>query len=260
MSAFLPARARTVVGWVLGLLAAGAAAVFTTRAMRKTAPADSAPVAAASTAHAPDVPLRAAGESDARIRDALSGLTPRGLFHRWLEVDHLLDRLAVVTVTIAEDQSPARELPFLRPSRPFSATRAGGELVISPRSEARYDAFANVISSLDDQRVAAAYRILHPLLESAYHALGYPDRPLDDVVARALQRIVDAPVRDEVALRQAGPLYIFADARLESLGPVEKQLLRMGPRNTRLLQEEGREIGLALGLPIRGRAQAATPR
>ena len=46
-----------------------------------------------------------------------------------------------------------------------------------------------------------------------------------------------------------GAIYLYADAQLESLGPVEKHLLRMGPRNARLLQEKARELRTALGLP-----------
>lgn len=253
-------KVRSALSWVVGLLATGAMGLLITHATRKKAPPVTAPTSAVQPpARSADVPLPPAADSDVRVREALAGLTPRELLQRWLEVDHLLDRLAVITVNIAEDQSPVRQLSFLQPSRPFSATRNGSKLVISPNSQARFDAFANVVSSLDQRRVATAYRTLHPLLESAYHALGYPGRPLDEVATRALQRIVDAPVRDEVALHRAGPLYIFADARLESLGPVEKQLLRMGPRNTRLLQEEAREIGLALGLSLHGEPQAATP-
>ncbi|MGE5049169.1 MAG: DUF3014 domain-containing protein [Deltaproteobacteria bacterium] len=261
MAFALPAKSRGIWPWSLGLLAAGGIAVFVIHAMHEeTAPAAVPPAVAASPAPATDVALPPAAESDARIRDALSGLTPNELFKRWLQQDHLLDTLVVSTVNIAEDQTPARQLSFLKPHRRFTATRSGGELVISPRSHARYDAFASVISSLDAKRVASAYRALHPLLESAYHALGYPDRPLDEVVTRALQRIEDAPVRDGVALRKSGSVYLFADERLEALGGVEKQLLRMGPKNTRLLQAEAREIGSALGLPLRGEPQATTAR
>ena len=166
----------------------------------------------------------------------------------------------VTTVNIAEDQTPSRQLSFLKPHRRFAAVRSGGQLVISPRSLARYDAFASVISSIDARHLASAYKALHPLLESAYHALGYPNLPLDGVVTRALQRIEDAPVRDQVVLRKSGAVYLFADERLEALGGVEKQLLRMGPKNTRLLQAEAREIASALALPLRGEPQAATAR
>ena len=36
----------------------------------------------------------------------------------------------------------------------------------------------------------------------------------------------------------------------ESLGPVEKHLLRMGPRNTKLIQSKAREIAAALDLRL----------
>jgi hypothetical protein len=72
----------------------------------------------------------------------------------------------------------------------------------------------------------------HPLLTSAYHALGYPGRSFDAAVTQALQRIVDAPVGDEAAVEPRGSHYVFADAALESLGPVEKQLLRSAPQAT----------------------------
>jgi hypothetical protein len=43
-------------------------------------------------------------------------------------------------------------------------------------------------------------------------------------------------------------VWSYADPALERLGDVERQLLRMGPRNGRILQEKAREIARALGL------------
>jgi len=249
----IPLRSRSAWVWSIVVAAASAIALYVTHSRPRKAPAAAVASVAPQPAAAADVPIPA--DSDARLRDALSGLTPRELFHRWLAADHLLDRLVVTSVNIAEDDSPRAQLPFLQPEHRFKASNA----VISASSYARYDAFANVISSLDEHRVAAAYRALHPLLESAYHALGYPGRPFDAVVTRALQRIVNAPVRDEVAVRRVGSLWLFADERLESLGPVEKQLLRMGPRNTRLLQEEARDIAGTLGLRLKAAPVANSP-
>ncbi|HEY2031425.1 MAG TPA: DUF3014 domain-containing protein [Myxococcales bacterium] len=242
--------------WMLGVIIVGGAASW------YLYPHDKAPLVAevsvAPTPPAPaDVPLPPASESDVKVRDALSGISPRAELKEWLAADHLLDRLAVVADNLAEDRSPNAQLPFLRPSKAFSVSHKAGKLIISARSQARYDTFANVISSLDEKKAAAGYKLLHPLLEAAYHALGYPGKPLDAVVARGLQRIADAPVRDEVAVRPSGAVYAFADAQLEALGPVEKQLLRMGPRNTRLLQGEARELAGAIGLPLQGPPQAA---
>jgi len=68
-----------------------------------------------------------------------------------------------------------------------------------------------VIASIDAKGVGQVVRELHPLLESAYHKLGYPDRSFDQVAAKALQRIIrraggreDAPCwsqRSELRLR-----------------------------------------------------------
>jgi hypothetical protein len=52
-------------------------------------------------------------------------------------------------------------------------------------------------------------------------------------------------------------LFVYEDERLERAGAVEKHLLRMGPRNTRLVQAKARELLEALGLPP---SRAATPR
>jgi hypothetical protein len=46
-----------------------------------------------------------------------------------------------------------------------------------------------------------------------------------------------------------GGVYPFADPKLESLGEVEKHLLRMGPRNAGVVQGKARELLAALGLP-----------
>jgi hypothetical protein len=43
-------------------------------------------------------------------------------------------------------------------------------------------------------------------------------------------------------------VYGFADPKLESLTAAEKQLLRTGPGNTRVVQAKLREIARALGL------------
>ncbi len=152
---------------------------------------------------------------------------------------------------LAEGVSPRKQLAFLAPPAPFAAASHGGKSVIAPEAYRRYDGFADVAAAIDAQAVANAYRVLHPALEAAYRALGYPDGVLDRVTARALGRILAAPVEDgEVAVESQGGGYAFADPKLERLDAVDKHLLRMGPRNTRLIQAKCREILQALGLTV----------
>jgi hypothetical protein len=245
--ALLVAAAAAVL-WYLQRPAAGPAA----------APAP-APSAEGAPAAAPTGPAPAVDA--ARVRSLLEPVSPDARFRRWLEGD-LVRRWVVVTDNLAEGVSPRGQLGFLAPGRPFSVVRRGKQVVIAPDSYRRYDEFADVVASVDAQALAGVYRELHAVLEPAYRALGYPEASLDRVTAKALQRIERAPVRDgEVAVEGEGGLYLYVDARLENLGSVEKHLLRMGPRNTRLLQAKAREILLALGLRSAGEVgPAAAPR
>lgn len=248
-----------MMGWLLGVgLAAAMGGLIWLRGRSAPSPAPTAAVAAPTATQRADVPLPSAKDSDAQLRAQLAGLTPLSRFHDWLSAGDLLSRWVSTTDKIAFDVSPRADLPFLSPDRPFKAVHEGGGLRISSLGYARYDAVGTVAGSIDAHKFAEVYRALHPLLESAYHQLGYPDRSIDGATAQALQRLCDAPVRDKAPkLERSGSLYIFADSSLESLGPVEKALLRMGPHNTRLVQQAAREMAAALNLPLRNPPQAA---
>jgi hypothetical protein len=224
-----------------------AAYLWVHRAPPSAPPAE--PVAQAPAA--PDARLPAAEESDARIRREAGNLSSRPEFAEWLKQSSLLERWVAVTDNLAEGVSPRKQLGFLAPSQPFSVQHKGSRTYIDPRSYSRYDVFADVVGSIDPKAFAALVREMHPLLQSAYHALGYPDRSIDVAAAQALQRLVSAPaVEGPVEVKPGhGALYEFADEKLEKQGAVAKHLLRMGPRNTKLIQAKARELAQALELP-----------
>jgi hypothetical protein len=212
-------------------------------------PVPAPPVVQAPAPKPADVPLPKPAESDARIRSLLAAASPQ--LREWLSQPELLDRWVVVADNLALDTSPRKQLLFLAPKAPFKALEKGGRATIDPRSYQRYDSVAGAIASVDAKALASAVRELHPWLESAYHKLGYPDRSFDAAAQAALQRLVDAPVVETPpALKSKGAIWLFADEKLESLGPVEKQMLRMGPRNTRVIQAKAREIAAALDLRV----------
>lgn len=192
---------------------------------------------------------------DAEVRAVADQATPSELFRRVLAEGDVARRAAVLIDNLAEGASPRKALEALRPEGPFAVARRGDATVIDPASYARYDAFGDAIASVDARVAAKAYRSLHGVLQLAYRTLGYPDASLDAVTARALRRLEAAPVVEgDVAVVQKEGLFLFQDEKLESAAQVEKHLLRMGPRNTRLVQAKARELREALGLP------AAAPR
>jgi hypothetical protein len=125
-----------------------------------------------------------------------------------------------------------------------------GSVFIDPRSYQRYDRIADAVASIDASDAARLYGSLKPRLVEAHEELGVPS-DLDRVMEQAFMRLLEVPVLDgPVAIRPKSVAYVFADQRLEELAPPQKQLLRMGPRNMRLIQNKLREIGLALGMQL----------
>lgn len=88
-------------------------------------------------------------------------------------------------------------------------------------------------------------------MESAYREIGEPGTTFEPVLARALQRLINTPVPDEeiaVQYGKDGVICKFVNGSLEALSPAQKHLVRMGPKNMRLIQNKLKEIESALHL------------
>lgn len=194
---------------------------------------------------ADETPVDAAG-----AKPLLERISSNPLFRAWVAEANPVRRIVVILANAAEGTIARKLLSPFAPSSPFSVERHGDKTVIAAESYSRYDATADAIDSVDARALASAYRRLHGALEAAFRELGYPAGSLDRLTVRALRRIESAPVVDgDVALVNEGGVWVFADARQERLGDLEKQLLRLGPRNERRLQAKAREIRDALQLP-----------
>jgi hypothetical protein len=134
--------------------------------------------------------------------------------------------------------SPAPRVP-----RPEAARL----IVPDPAGFAGYDLFGDAVASVDPSAAATAYRSLAPLFEAAYVDLGYPEGGFPTALDRAIRALLAVPVlREDVELVPHAIGFKYADPRLEALTPAQKQLLRIGPRNVRLVQGKLRELAAAL--------------
>lgn len=241
------------------IAAAAGYALFRWQRQASSAGAPAAPSAEAPAAPAPAPEARTAAPAPdaATTRSMLESLSPLDAFRRLVADQDAVGRIAVVTDNLAEGVSPRRPLGAFAPREPFSVASEGAALVVSPASYRRYDRIADAVAALDVATAATVYRALKGPLETAYRALGYPDRSFDAVATRALLRLERAPVRDgRIEVVRSEGLYAYADPALEALGPVEKHLLRMGPRNARLVQEKVKALREAL-FPKESSAPAA---
>lgn len=254
-----PLGKRLLVGLSIGILVGFAYLGWRARAPVAPPPAAAAPATetpASSTQPVTDptpaVSLPALASSDAFVRESLGSLSTHPRLAQWLAFDDLARRFTAALDNFSGGRSPAKHLPMLVPTGPFRAQSSGGRLYVDPASYQRYDTLGDVIGSLDGHATAGAYRTLKPLFAAAYRELGVPV-DVDETVARAIRLVLSTPVIDDrIELRQGNVLYEYADRALEERSAAEKHLLRLGPRNLRLVQAKVREVARALGVSEAG--------
>jgi hypothetical protein len=200
---------------------------------------------------APAEPLPALDVSDALVRQLVAQFSSNPQLVSWLATNDLVRNFVAMVDKIAIGASPAKNAPIARPKQPFSVQSSGDGIVshADPASYERFNTLAAVVDSINAEGAARAYARIKPLCEQAYRDLGYPDGDFDKKLSLAMGRLLDTPVPDgPVELRASSVAYQYADPDLESLSSPQKQLLRMGPRNMKIVQAKLREIVKAAGL------------
>jgi len=187
--------------------------------------------------------------SDEWVRLHAADLSSNPQFAKSLAGDDLIRRFVVSVLNSAEGVSPRKHLPRLAPAGAFKPDMVDGEPALGETSYQRYDRLARMIGSLDAKTAARLYRVARPLLNQAYRELGFPDESFDSAVVRALHRVQSTPaISGAIELQKGVKSYKFKDPALESLSDLQKQLLRMGPRNRDLIEKKFTEIVDLLGL------------
>ncbi len=189
-------------------------------------------------------------ESDSVVRDWTRRLSTHVELATWLATNDLIQRFVAAVDNVAEGDRPHRQLGFLAPKADFAIADRDGRLLATPKSYRRYDLLVDVFTSLDTPASVRAYRKLEPLVDEAYRELGYPDGNFDDTLARAIAEVLRTPMlMGEPELTPGALTYEYLDPTLEELSAVQKQLLRMGPRNASRIKGKLRRFGAALGIP-----------
>ena len=250
--------------WILAallavLLATASYVVFRRQPLPPPAPASvskavapsAEPPARALGGQAEAIALPPLDQTDSLVRKLVGTISSHPSVAAWLATTGLIRNLVVVVSNIADGTSPAKFLTVLRPSSSFRTISRNGHRYLDPRSYDRYSAIGDAVASVDPSAIASLYTTLKPRLRDAYEDLGLPGSALDRTVQRAIVALLETPtpVEGPLLLRPKGIVYAYDDEGLESLTRAQKQLLRMGPRNVRIIKEKLRAIALALGIP-----------
>ena len=234
---------------LVALVAAVAYFIYGRQPLPPEQAAESRPARTEAPPAPPTEPLPALDGSDAFIRGLVAQFSSHPQLVSWLATPDLVRSFVAIVDKTAIGASAAKNAAFARPKQPFEVTGAGATLQPSQASYDRYNTIASVIDSVNVDGAARAYARIRPLCEQAYRDLGYPDGDFDKKMSLALARLLDTPVPEgPVHLRSTSVAYQFADPDLESLSSPQKQLLRMGPRNMRIIQAKLRDFVKAAGL------------
>lgn len=187
-------------------------------------------------------------DSDKLIRDGVVSLTRNEAINGWLGPSQLIRRCVAFIDNAAHGNVSRTEVPFLAPNKSFKAKQVSDdEYLMEPASYDRYNQVTNIFTSIDSKRAAQFYVLVRPLFEKAYAELGYPNKDFDKVVFSAITRLLKTPViTGPIKLVRPSVMYKFADPKLESLSAVQKQLIRMGPENTKAIKAKLSDMAAAL--------------
>lgn len=188
-------------------------------------------------------------ESDAFVRDLVGGLSQHPVIMSLLATDGLIRTFAVSMLNIADGDTPTRHLNTIKPDRTFGVRKQRTRTTIDPASYERFDTHAAAISGLDAAGVGKAYNTLKPRLQEALREVAGPNADIDRTMERAIVELLGAPVVEgDIAVVPEIVGYSYADPALASLSRAQQQLVRMGPQNTRRVQQKLREVAAQLGI------------
>lgn len=197
----------------------------------------------------PQVVLPSLQESDPFVRERLE---PLDLPEPWLEQGDYVRRLAVLAENATRGEYPRRQLAFLAPRGKFQVVERDDRIFLDPESYDRYDRYLEELDDVDPGRLAVLLETIDPLVETALTEVGV-EAPPGEVFETAIEEVLAVPVLEgdgSVELVQPNVMYEFADPELESLSPLKKQVLRMGPENVQRLQTFLRRLAGEMGIQV----------
>lgn len=198
-----------------------------------------------------NIPLPPLDETDPLVRQLVGQISSHPRVAAWLATNGLLRNFAAVVANISEGETPVVNLAKQRPREPFLVKPGASGTIIDPASYKRYDSYADAVAGLDARGTARLYATLKPRIAEAYKDLGYSDGDIDGALTRAIMVLVRAPeVNRDIAVTRTSVMWQFADPALESLPQAERQIIRMGPRNQKLIQDKLRELAPHLGIAL----------
>lgn len=181
------------------------------------------------------VVLPALNESDDFIRSSLQELRTGAAFLAIVTDQQLVRRFVVFVDNVAKGGAlPQTDLPYRRLQQEMPVRSVDANLfTMDATANSRFNQVVDTFVAMDPEQIMVLYRMLLPLFQEAYAEIGFRDVDFTDTLQQALRYVVSTET-PQGALQMVKPsvMYLYADASIENLSDVQKQLIRLGPENS----------------------------
>ena len=189
-------------------------------------------------------PLPRLEESDDAVRDALGDIPLGTAGQQYLMPGNIIERSASLIYLMAQGDVPYKLLPVSRPKAAFPISDDGTQVVTDPAGFERYAALTQWLESLELEPLLSSLEWFIPLFREAWSYYGEDRAAFDMAVVMTLDLVIATPEVDlsEARLIRKEAVWIFEDPAIEGLAPMQKQVLRMGPENAKILKAKAAEM------------------
>lgn len=188
-------------------------------------------------------PLPSLSESDGYVHNKTVVMADGMKIESLLVEENLVRHFVVFIDNLAQGELARKVSPLKAPNRSFTVSDITNKTYLNPDSYHRYDLYADFITHLDEQQLAATYKDLTPLLAEAFEELGYSKISFNERMLEAIDVMLAAPIIEQpIELDGISVNYQFVDPQLEALPNAQKLLVRMGPENTKKVKAALRKL------------------
>ncbi|XOV80494.1 MAG: DUF3014 domain-containing protein [Aestuariibacter sp.] len=185
--------------------------------------------------------------SDGAIKTAVMGISAMPELAQLLVDEDLIRRFVVFTNNLAEEQLADSHHLLRAPESKFKVYRQADKEWIDSASYQRYTVYAEILDSMDTETMMTLYETYKPAISNIFVEIGDPSEDFDSRLIDAIDHLLDTPeVPVPVEVYTDSVMYKYRIERVEDLSGPQKQLLRTGPENMRLIKAKMRELRDAL--------------
>jgi hypothetical protein len=181
--------------------------------------------------------------ADAYARETIESVNGGKALAQFVAGDYIVERAVAIVDALRRGEVPYKLLPVGRPSKPFPISDDGLRVTMDSSGFSRYDVFAQWVNGIDVLAIVELLNEYEQIATEALSRMGVGDFDIRSAVLAATTEILATPIAPESAeLMKREANWVYMDPELEALSSLQKQVLRMGPKNSEIIQEKAREL------------------